>query len=230
MSDQTPLLALLQIADSAFPAGGFAHSSGLEQLVRDGQVADAAGVERFVSSLIRHSVATSDAVTAAIAAGAMADADVAHAVRADQALFAMKASFELRAASTSMGLRLLQEVSLHADQPALDELYDHVRSGTTPGTHAVAFGAIGGVFGATSEQVAAALMLTTATSVLQPSMRLLPVSHRDVQGALHRLRPSIAALAFEAAHTPLSDLRSFHPMQEIASMRHRSGPVRMFAS
>jgi urease accessory protein len=86
------------------------------------------------------------------------------------------------------------------------------------------------VTGATPEQVSAALMQSAATSILQASMRLLPVSHRDVQGTLHRLRPEIAALAREAAATTLDELRSFHPMQEIASMRHRTAAVRLFAS
>jgi urease accessory protein len=37
-----------QVADSAFPAGGFAHSSGLEAAWQSGEVAGAAGLDRFV--------------------------------------------------------------------------------------------------------------------------------------------------------------------------------------
>jgi urease accessory protein len=230
MSNQTPLLALMQIADSSFPAGGFAHSSGLEQSVRDGCVVDAAGVERYIGSVIRLSVATGDAVAASLAAVAMADVDLATVEHVDRALFVTKASSELRTASTSMGGRLLQEVVLHVDEPALRALLGDLHARRTPGTHAAMFGAIGGLLGATPEQAAGALMHSTAMSILQASMRLLPVSHRDVQGALHRLRPEIAALAVRAAATPLDDLRSFHPLQEIASMRHRSATLWLFAS
>lgn len=230
MNDQVPLLALLQIADSAFPAGGFAHSSGLEQLVHDGHAADADEVERYVFSLIRHSVSSGDAAAAAIAARSASGADIAALVRVDRSLYATKASSELRNASTSTGNRLLQEVAVHLEEPILKELLARVRDGDTPGTYAAAFGAIAGVFGTTPEQTAAALMHATATSILQAAMRLLPVSHRDVQGALHRLRPIIAELALEAAATPFDGLRSFHPLQEIASMRHRTAPVRLFAS
>jgi urease accessory protein UreF len=60
-------------------------------------------------------------------------------------------------------------------------------------------------------------------------MRLLPVSHRDVQGTLHRLRPRIAEMAWRAADSR-RPLESFHPLQEISAMRHEAAAVRMFAS
>ena len=44
---------LWQLIDSGFPAGGFAHSAGLEAALQHGHVADGAGVEAFA----RHSLA-----------------------------------------------------------------------------------------------------------------------------------------------------------------------------
>jgi urease accessory protein len=41
-----------QMADSAFPAGGFAHSSGLEAAWQSGEVTGAAGLDRFVRDTI----------------------------------------------------------------------------------------------------------------------------------------------------------------------------------
>lgn len=43
---------VLQLADSAFPTGGFAHSAGLEACVQAGEVVTRADVERFVAELI----------------------------------------------------------------------------------------------------------------------------------------------------------------------------------
>jgi urease accessory protein len=43
---------VLQLADSAFPTGGFAHSGGLEAAVQQGEVRGRAGMERFVRELL----------------------------------------------------------------------------------------------------------------------------------------------------------------------------------
>src|SRR3989442_15143320 len=43
MTTDPAFLALLQLADGLFPAGGFAHSFGLETYVQEGRVDDAAG-------------------------------------------------------------------------------------------------------------------------------------------------------------------------------------------
>ncbi|MGE0134552.1 MAG: urease accessory protein UreF [Dehalococcoidia bacterium] len=223
-------LALLQLADSQFPAGTFAHSYGLEQLVRDGRVTDAPSLRSAVCSVLVLQVAESEARAAARAVAAYTGGDVDRLRAVDAALVRTKAAEELRAASTATGSRLLQEVVAHERDPLLLEYAAHVQAGRAPGTHAVAFGAVGAAFGVEADDVAAALLLGTATVLLSAGMRLLPVSHRDVQGALHWLRPRTAELAAAAVRDCDRPFASCHPLQEIASMRHRDARVRFFTS
>ena len=230
MIDTSALLALLQLADSAFPAGGFAHSYGLEQLVSEQQIVTPEDVEQFVRSLLAHSVATGDAAAGAFAARAASSRDLAAVVQADRSLYAMKSASELRDASTGMGRRILHEVGPYVDDPIFAGFLGRVEGGGAPGTHAVVFGAAAAVLGARDHDIAAALMLGSATGILHASMRLMAISHRDVQGCLHRLRPMIAGLATEAIQRNIAEFASFHPAQEIASMRHRRADARLFAS
>lgn len=229
MTDRHGLLALQQVSDSSFPSGMFTHSLGLEQLVREGTVVGAADVEAFTGAVLQGSVAMSDAVAAAQAVGHARRGDVTELVGIDHALCAMKAATELRRASVETGRSLLEEVAAHHDAAPIGALLAEVRLGRSPGTHAVAFGTIAATFGATPEEAAALVMQTAATAVLHAAMRLFPMSHRDVQGALHRMRPVIVDLAGRATE-PDRRLESFHPLQDVAAMRHEAAAVRMFAS
>ena len=67
-SEQASLSALLLLADGRFPAGGHAHSGGLEAAIALEGLDDVPGLEKF----LRGRAATSGAVAAAFAAAACA--------------------------------------------------------------------------------------------------------------------------------------------------------------
>lgn len=226
-----PLLALLQLSDSGFPSGGFTHSFGLEQLTRERLVRTPADVERFVGSLLRQSFAPSDAPAAYAAAIACEAHDLSKLVETDRALYRLKAAAELREATVSTGRRLLTETRAFCESELIAKYALALRADATLGTHAVVFGAVCAAMGVPPEDVPAAQMLGAAYAVLQAAIRLLPFSHRDAQGILHKLRPEIAE------HTRVivdgvecHGFGSFHPLQEIASMRHAHAEARLFKS
>jgi urease accessory protein len=68
MTTDPALLALLQFADGLFPAGGFAHSFGLETYAQEGRVRDRAGLEAFIAAHLEGSAGPCDAVAVALAA------------------------------------------------------------------------------------------------------------------------------------------------------------------
>ena len=106
---------------------------------------------------------------------------------------------------------------MHLDDALLSTYTARTNDGSAPGTFAVAFGRLPASVASPRSDAAAAFLQSAATSMLHAAMRLLPFSHRDVQAALHRLRPDIAEAATAAATTPIDDMRSFHPLQEIAA-------------
>jgi urease accessory protein len=230
MTGLTSLLGLMQVSDSLFPSGAFAHSYGLEQLAREVLVRTPDEVERWVGSVLCLSLAPGDAVAALRAHRAVRAGDVASVIDADRALLRTKPTAELRGASLSTGRRFLEETSAHIRGAVLDEYAARLREDKTLGLHPVVFAALAATLEVEAEETLAALLMTAVTALLQASMRLLPVSHRDVQGALHRLRPVIASLATEVVAQGEAPLRSFAPLQEIASMRHAGATARLFAS
>ncbi|PYM39927.1 MAG: hypothetical protein DME12_17575 [Candidatus Rokuibacteriota bacterium] len=223
-------LALLQLADGLFPAGGFVHSFGLETYVQEGRVVDAAGLEAFVVAHLEGSAGPCDAVVVAHATRLAARGDVAGAVALDARLDAMKCVPEFRAASRQMGRQTLRAASALDDDRFLAELLSAVEARSTPGHHAVAFGCALGRAGADAERAAVAYLYSTAVLLVGAGLRLIALGQVHGQCVLARLRPAIARLGSEAVAREVDDLWSFNPGLELAGLRHATLDTRLFRS
>jgi urease accessory protein len=135
------LLVVLQLADGLFPAGGFAHSFGLETYAQDGRVSDRDGLEAFVVAHLEGAAGPADAVAVAAAVRAAVDADQAVWFEIDGRLEAMKTVPEFRAGSRQMGRQTARVAGAVAHDPFLATLARAIEDGLTPGHHAAVFGA-----------------------------------------------------------------------------------------
>jgi urease accessory protein len=136
-------------------------------------------------------LSTADACTAFTAAHAQ---DIATVAALDKALLATKAASELRAACVSTGRRFLEETAQAACLEWGSQYRQLVLARTAPGCYPVAFGVVCQELGVEPANVPGAFLLNAITAILQSALRLILVSHRDVQAALHALRPQIAAI------------------------------------
>ena len=103
------LLTTLQLADSFFPTGAYAHSQGLEGMVAQGWVSNSAEVKEYLTELLTGAVLLSDGVALLNVHGAAANGDIATVIEIDRLLYAMKLPEEMRLASTQSGRRFLDE-------------------------------------------------------------------------------------------------------------------------
>jgi len=223
-------LSLLQFTDGLFPAGAYAHSFGLEASVQFGDVRDAAGVEAFLRAYLEGCAGPTDAAAAVCARRAAASEDLASCVALDGMLDAMKAPSELREASRQMGRQTLRAATHLPCHPLLERFADFVAAESSPGHHPIVFGMIGGVLNWDALEMTGAYLYSTSTALVGAALRLLPLGQLAGQRILWNLRPLIAALADEAQGKQESDLWSFAPALEIASMRHALLDARLFRS
>jgi len=126
-------LRLLQFSDGLFPAGGYAHSFGLETLGQSGRVQNARDITAFLRAYLEGSAAPTDAVAVLCARKyALAD-DLDACIRLDHYLDAFKSAAELRDASRQMGrqtLRVLNELAKIGD--CHSERAERTTEGRTP--------------------------------------------------------------------------------------------------
>lgn len=232
-------LTALQLADSAFPTGMYAHSHGLEGMVRRGLVSCAADLEEFLATQMIWSLLPSDGIALLEAHRHGEDGDVETVVEIDRLLYAMKLPAELRAASTQVGRRLLTETTSTGQHTAnggrracgvLGELSARVAAGATPGNSAVAFGVAAAGLGIPAEAALLASCHSFLMSGLGAALRLLPLTHRDTQAILRRLQPLLVVEVERMRGCGWRQMTCFTPELDLVAAGHELDDVRMFAS
>ncbi len=211
--DDASLLRLLQLADSAIPIGGSAHSFGLETMAEEGSIAPAS-LEAFFHDHLEET-------------GALEAAFVRRSWRAKGTLLrdissefsARKPVRESRDASLKLGRRFVELVNALAGVAVLEtELH-----------YCVAFGAAGAVLGVAEKAVVLAYLHQSMAGLISACQRLMPLGQLAASKILWSLKPAIARAAqFEI--NQCEEVWCFSPYPELASMRHGSLETRLFIS
>lgn len=224
------LLYALQYADSAYPAGGYAHSMGLETAAAEGYVTDAASLGEAVRAFLWHTVAPTDAVAGAACAGAAVAGDLATVVAVDRRLSATRLAREPREASTRMGRRLIDTAAAIEGHETLVELRARIRTGEASGNHACVLGVVLGIGGVPPVGAATLVLWGAASLLVSAALRLLRITSDDAQRLLADLRPFAARLAEAAARADPLRMAGGAPMFDLWAMRHETAGLRLFAS
>ncbi|AVT40354.1 urease accessory protein UreF [Plantactinospora sp. BB1] len=220
----TGLATLLVLADGRLPAGGHAHSGGLEAAVTGGRLRDLTGLAGF----LRGRLGTTGRVTAAFAAAACAavtgDPDGHRLDALDEGLDARTPSPALRRASRAQGRALLRAGrAIWSVDPARRDRH-----------HPVALGIVAATAGLAPVEAALAGAYGTVSGPASAAVRLLGLDPYAVHALLAELAgpcDRLAALAAAGADDPVDRLPADSaPLLEIGAEVHASWEVRLFAS
>ncbi len=221
LSDQA-LLRLLQLTDSTFPTGAFAHSFGLETYVARGVVHTVATLEAFIANTLLHAVACSDGV--ACAAGARAGADWEAVVQQlDRRLTAMKIVTEWRAASQALGIRFLRLTTQLFALPRAVSYLTAIDAGSLHGHLSLAYGLSCRDLELPLQPALAAWFRQHCALLASVGVRLMPLGQTAGQALLARLGTTIDAAVERTLAQDIDDMTSFAPGQELAGIIHRDG-------
>ncbi len=221
------LLTLLQLTDSFFPTGAFAHSFGLETYVQRELVNDPETFEMFLRSTLHHGLRNSDAVAIGLAYKAT---EIEKVIDLDARLTAMKVARESREGSIKIGKQFLRNAAILEQNGLLTEYAEQIQSGSCDGHHAIAYGLVASA--AKIDLFSAGLGYLHAHIIGQVSaaVRLIPLKPTDGQRIIRNVRTDLIDIARFAEGAGINDLNGFTPGLDIRSMQHERLYSRLFIS
>jgi urease accessory protein len=226
------LLGLLQVGDSFYPTGAYAHSFGLEALIDLGVVRDRSTLSAFIRLSVLPALRHAELPLAAHAYAALdpVSPDWSLIREISTLAHALKSPRELRAATENIGRQRAELLSrLHAHPLAADYLA-RAAAASWPHSAAVSAALEGRVLGAPRDAVLAGIAYSTLSATLAAAMKLLRIGQNAGQSLLTEALAQTAPLISTASDIPLSEIGWFNPWLDIAAARHESAPARMFIS
>jgi urease accessory protein len=221
MTPEHPWL-LWQIADSAFPTGGFAHSGGLEAAWQSGEVASAIELHRFVSDAIRQ------AGHAALPLLNAAHRSPARLDELDEIADTFLTNAVVNRASRVQGRAYAATCARVWPAAALQALDAHARRG--PGHYAPIAGAAARALDLPLDSAQRLFLYQTARGMLSAAVRLGIVGPYEAQRLQLDAASMLDAVLHRCRDLDEGDLAQTAPLADILQSTHDRLYSRLFQS
>lgn len=220
--------SLLQMSDSFYPTGAYAHSFGLEGLTQEGVVRDRATLRTFLFEHVLPQLARTDLPVAAHAWTAAGEPpDWARLRELCFLSSALRGARELREASEAIGRQRLDLAALlHGGFAA--EFNRRAQREDWPRPSCIAAAVEGRTLGAPREAVLAAIVYAIVAGLITASMKLLRLGQNASQTLLAEALAQTPVLI--AGVLAVDDIGAFNPWWDIAAARHEAADFRLFIS
>lgn len=240
MKDKRAFFRILQMSDGTFPTGGFSQSWGLETYVFEGDIKDGEGFADFLRNYLRSTIGKCEGPIAReamdLATGYLhakddeRDAILEDLVRLEETACASRVTKESREGALRMGKAFLRvmEPLMGTEDTELIERFRSTR-GTYPG-YPVAYGLVCGLSGVDKEDAMTAYIFTTANTLCQSALKLIPLGNVEAQDLLNDAGEYLEEIHCLCMNTNTEEITNFCPGIDIAGTRHEELDVRLYMS
>ena len=220
------LAALLQNCDSLFPTGAYAHSAGLEEMVRLAMVTDEGTLSAFLEKHVSPALGNLELpyVHASHRAGQAGDLILLREIAEE--IGAWKLCRESREASLQMGRGRLAAARKIFPHPQLEVLGES----SVPPHLIVVYGWEMAALEIPAPVALSGFYYQAMAGFCSASLKLIRIGPEGAQRALARALERSHEIVENALTIPRDDAGWFGPLLEIAAMRHERAEERLFIS
>lgn len=223
-------LHLIQIHDSAFPNGSFAHSFGIETYIQESILQNEDTLKQFLDMYIRHNLASADAIFVKEAHFFAQQQDMKALIRLENICHGIKLSTETRKASTMMGRQFLHTVHQLSDDALIMQWYEKLNNKEIKGHYSIVYGIYTAILGADVKMAIEMFLYSSISALVQNAVRAVPLGQMSGVKTTFALLPVILETARRVMTLGLDDLDNNSIALEIASMKHEFLHSRLFIS
>lgn len=204
-------LTLVHWLSPSFPTGAFAYSHGLEQVIADGVVHDAATLRDWLADVLAHGTGWQDSVLIALALSPGTDLDAL-----DVLARALAPCAERLTEAQDMGAAFARTVSTITATPLPARLMPlSVAQAARP-------------LGLGTSDVVALYLQGFAANLVTMGIKHIPLGQSDGQKVLADLLPTITDTATRAASATPDDLGNSCLAADLAAFRHETLQPRLY--
>jgi urease accessory protein len=215
---------ILQLADASFPAGGFAHSGGLEAAVQQGEIAGLAGVSAFLRAALYQA-----GHGALPLVGAAHDAP-ARLASLDALCEAFLSNAVANRASRTQGRAFASTCERAFPRSAVQAIGDRIRRERLGPHYAPLFGAMLQALGVERAEAHALFLYLTCRGVLAAAVRLGAVGPHQAQRLQSEMRPELDRVLAACGRLGATDLAQTAPLVDLWQSTHDRLYSRLFQS
>ena len=215
---------LWQLADSGFPAGGFAHSGGLEAAIHHGAVSDSVSLRLFVLDTI----AQSGHGALPLVTGAHGAPEDLHDL--DALCDAFLANTVANRASRAQGRAFLSTCRRSFPQDALEKLERDVRETNLAGHYPPLFGAVLNALGIDRLDTQRLFLYLGSRAVMSAAVRLGVVGAYEAQRLQTATAPDLERAIERCGHLRPLDITHTAPLIDLRQSTHDRLYSRLFQS
>lgn len=220
---------LLQVNESTFPIGGYAHSYGLETYVQKRLVTSAESAYSYIEQNIKNAFLYTELLAACLAYDAAEKGDIKEVVSLEEIIFAGKIPMEIRQASEKLGSRFLKTASVLLEAETIFTKYQEETMGKSV-SHAVAYGVFCSAGKVLREQALSTFLYSQVSAIVTNAVKTIPLRQTDGQRILTRCHSLFPEVLERLRTLSKEDLCRSCPGLDVRAMQHETLYSRLYMS